>query len=472
MEATLHPGDPILLVDDDELVLDSMSALLLEKGFTNVVPCRDSREVKGLLELRSFSCVILDINMPHLSGDDLLPVILQEHPDMLVIVLTGAGEVDIAVHCMKTGAFDYIVKPPEPVRFFASLRHAVEKWEIRGENARLKESLFSRSVKNPDTFTPIVTRSPAMLDIFRYIEAIAPTSLPILITGETGTGKELMARALHAASGRTGAFVGVNVAGLDDALFSDTLFGHRKGAFTGAAADRDGMIGKAAQGTLFLDEIGDLSIESQIRLLRLLQEKEYYPLGSDVSRTTDARFVFATNHDLESASLAGKFRKDLFHRLRSHQIRIPPLRERVTDIPLLADYFLEKTAREIGKKPPRPPRELYALLSAYSFSGNIRELEGVLSDAVVRHESGVLSMQTLKAELEKRNLGGSPAGGKNGEGPEANPFFSLESLPAIQRVTRLLIDEAMRRSGGNQTLAANLLGMSRTTLNKKLKKTK
>jgi DNA-binding NtrC family response regulator len=470
METTLHPGEPILLVDDEELVLDSLCALLAEKGFDNTVPCRDGREVRGLLDRRKFSCVVLDVNMPHLPGTELLHAILQENPDMPVIMLTAVGEVDTAVRCMKTGAFDYILKPPEPTRLFTSLRHAVDQWEIRGENRRLRESLFSRSIKNPDVFASMVTRSPAMLDIFRYVEAIAPTSLPILITGETGTGKELMARAVHAASGRKEAFVGVNVAGLDDTLFSDTLFGHRKGAFTGAAADRDGMIAKAAQGTLFLDEIGDLSMESQIRLLRLLQEREYYPLGSDIPRTTDARFIFATNHDLESASLSGRFRKDLFYRLRSHQISIPPLREREGDILLLTDYFLEKTAREIGKKPPRPPRELYALLSAYHFSGNVRELEGILSDAVVRHESGVLSIRELKAELEKRCGGGSREGGKSIEGSEPNPFVSLETLPALRRVTQLLIDEAMRRSGGNQTLAAHLLGMSRTTLNKRLGK--
>jgi len=469
VETTRYPEDPILFVDDEELILDSMRELLLENGFDNVVTCGDSREVMGLLDGRRYSCVVLDVNMPHLSGAELLPMILHEHPDMLVIVLTGAGEVDVAVKCVKAGAFDYIQKPPETARFITSLRHALDRGEIRAENARLRESLFSRSVRNPDVFAAIVTRNPAMFDIFRYIEAIAPTPLPILIAGETGTGKELMARAVHAASGRTGAVVGVNVAGLDDTLFSDTLFGHRKGAFTGAAADREGMIAKAAKGTLFLDEIGDLSIESQIRLLRLLQEKEYYPLGSDVPRSTDARYVFASNRDLESMSLAGTFRKDLFHRLRSHIIAIPPLRDRPEDIPLLTDHFLEKTAREIGREPPRPPRELYALLSTYRFPGNVRELEGILSDAVVRHESGVLSIQKVKTELAKR-MGGHSGIAAEADAYEGNPFESFATLPTLQLATHFLIEEALHRSGGNQTLAAHLLAMSRTTLNKKLKK--
>ena len=379
-------------------------------------------------------------------------------------------QVDVAVQCMKAGAFDFVVKPADAARLLTSVKHAVEQWEARNENRRLRDSLFSRELTHPEAFTSIITRSPAMHTIFRYIEAVAATSLPIFITGETGAGKELVARSIHAASGRPGRFVAVNAAGLDDTLFSDTLFGHLKGAFTDAAGSREGMIAKAARGTLFLDEIGDLSTESQIRILRLLQEKEYYPLGSDMPQTTDARFIFATNRDLASSSTKGTFRRDLYYRLQSHSICLPPLRERPEDIPLLANHFLEKASNEIGKKAPRAPRELYQLLQTYGFPGNIRELEGLMTDAVVRNNSEVLALQQVRETLSARmDSTTERAPGAQGTA-EMNPFLSMETLPPLGHVNRLLIDEALRRSGGNQTLAAHLLGMSRTTLNKRLKK--
>jgi DNA-binding NtrC family response regulator len=466
----MYPLEPLLIVDDDQSILQSMQALLKAMGFSNTVTCADSREVHSILALRRFSAVMLDLNMPHITGLNLLPSILQKYPEMPVVVVTGMDEVEVAVQCMKAGAFDYVVKPADSARLLASLKHAVEQGEIRSENRRLRDSLFSRSLTHPEAFTSIVTRSAAMHTIFRYIEAIAATSLPMLITGETGAGKELVAESIHAASGRSGRFVAVNAAGLDDTLFSDTLFGHMKGAFTDAAGSREGMIGKAARGTLFLDEIGDLSTESQIRILRLLQEKEYYPLGSDVPHTTDARFIFATNHDLESSVAKGKFRQDLYYRLQSHRIHLPPLRERPEDIQILADHFLEKAAREIGREMPRAPRELYQLLQTYGFPGNIRELEGLIADAVVRNDSGILPLQQLRETIRTRMDSATEKFSHTSEGAERNPFSSLESLPPLRRVNRLLIDEALHRSGGNQTIAAHLLGMSRTTLNKRLKK--
>jgi DNA-binding NtrC family response regulator len=467
---SLHPLEPLLIVDDDEAILRSMQAVLRAFGFSNAVFCADSREVHAILAQRRFSAVMLDLNMPHISGIDLLPEILLKYPEMPVVVVTGTDDVEMAVECMKAGAFDYVVKPADSTRLLTSLKNATERWEIRNENRRLRDSLFSSSLTCPEAFASIVTRSPAMHTIFRYIEAIAATSLPILITGETGTGKELVAESIHAASGRSGRFVAVNAAGLDDALFSDTLFGHMKGSFTDAAVSREGMIGKAAHGTLFLDEVGDLSVESQIRILRLLQEKEYYPLGSDVPHTTDARFIFATNHDLESFAAKGIFRQDLYYRLQSHHIHLPPLRDRPEDVAVLADHFLGKAAKETGRKMPRVPRELYQLLQTYGFPGNIRELEGLITDAVVRNDSGILPLHQLKETMKIRM---DSATGMSSRGPgeaELNPFSSLQILPPLKQIDQLLILEAMRRSGGNQTIAAHLLGMSRTTLNKRLKK--
>jgi transcriptional regulator with GAF, ATPase, and Fis domain len=306
-----------------------------------------------------------------------------------------------------------------------------------------------------------------MLQIFRYVEAIAPTSLPVLITGETGVGKELVARAIHSISERTGSFVPVNIAGLDDTLFADTLFGHVKGAYTGAESSREGMVAKAEDGTLFLDEIGDLAPESQIKLLRLLQEREYQPLGTDRPRPTNARFVFATNIDIARGIGEGKFRKDLLYRLRSHHIRIPPLRERTGDLPALVDHFFDKASRAVGKTRPTVPKELLPLLRGYAFPGNIRELEGLIFDAVVRHQSRVLSLSSFRnaigeraADSVERTMSCTAEGG--------NLFEACQALPTLKEANSLLIEESLRRSGGNQDAAARLLGLTRTALNRRL----
>jgi DNA-binding NtrC family response regulator len=438
--------------------------MLQAAGIGNTIACCDSRDAVGLVARHGCSVVLLDLAMPHVTGLELLPALLAESPETPVVVLTGLDEVDVAVRCMKAGAFDFIQKPVESARLVTSVRNAIERWEVREENQRLHDSFLGAEIRSPEAFAAFVTRSPAMGAIFRYVEAIAPTSLPVLITGETGVGKELLARAIHALSGREGAFVAVNVAGLDDTLFSDALFGHRRGSFTGASEPREGMVAAATRGTLFLDEIGDIRPESQVKLLRLLQERVYRPLGSDQPVTTDSRFVFATNRALDEAASGGRFRKDLYYRLRAHRIHIPPLRERREDISLLVDHFLVRAASEIGKEPPRPPRELYTLLEAQPFPGNVRELEGLLSDAVVRHESGILSLKHLRRVLGHDDVTAALAGGS------VNPFTNLDRLPSIKEAERLLIEEALSRAKGNQSTAAGLIGMSRTALNRQLKK--
>jgi len=287
----------------------------------------------------------------------------------------------------------------------------------------------------------------------------------VLVTGETGTGKELLALAIHRLSGRSGEFVPVNVAGLDDTLFSDTLFGHRKGGFTGADRDRPGLIERASGGTLFLDEIGDLAAQSQIKLLRLLQEGRYYPIGSDMQKASDARIVLATNRDIHTMQEKGEFRKDLYFRLRTHHIHLPPLRKRREDIPTLVDHFLSKAAESLGRNKPTPPKELRALLGTCEFPGNIRELEGMVFDAVSRHRSGVLSLDSFKEKL-----------GDGGQGDEDQPrrqeakiVFS-DSLPSLSEAEETLIDEALRRAQGNQSVAARMLGLSRRALNNRLRR--
>ncbi len=463
-----HPPEPVLIVDDESEIRSSVRTALLLAGITNLEECQDGDAAAVRVREQSFASVILDLMMPGISGLDLLSLILEERPETPVIVATGTGDVETAVKCMRAGAFDYLEKPIDRTRLVTSLRHAIEKWETDREVTSLREGMLSTQPEHPEAFAEIITRDPAMFSVFKYAEAIAPTSLPVLVTGETGVGKELVARAIHAVSGRSGGFVAVNVAGLDDTLFADTLFGHVKGAYTGADAAREGMVAKAEGGTLFLDEIGDLAPESQIKLLRLLQEREYHPLGTDRPRPTTARFVFATNLDVAKATADGGFRKDLLYRLRSHHIRIPPLRERHGDLELLVDHFFDKASKVVGKARPAIPRELIPLLRSYSFPGNIRELEGMIFDAVVRHESRVLSLESFRAAIGERSYpGAEPREGACAAEGE-NVFTGCPSLPTMKDAVRQLLEEALRRADGNQGAAARQLGLSRTALNKRL----
>ncbi len=469
MSASLFPPLPMLLVDDDPEMQRSYAFTLKSHGINNLVQCQDSREVEALLENQTFQIMLLDLNMPHLSGRDLLPRAVQRCPDMPIIVVTGVDEVKTAVICMRDGAFDYMVKPVEESALIAAARRAFEVREVRRENALLKEHLLSAELKRPEAFRPIVTASRQMHAMFQYIEAVSTTPQPILVTGETGVGKELVAQAIHAVSGRTGKFVPVNIAGLDDNVFSDTLFGHVRGAFTGADSVRKGLIEQAAGGTLFLDEIGDLNATSQVKLLRLVQEREYFPLGSDVAKRTDARIIVATNRDLQALQREGTFREDLFFRLRSHLIRVPPLRERIGDLPMLVDHLLEKAAREMEKRKPTPPAELLPLLTAYRFPGNVRELEAMCYNAVSTHRQGMLDLASFRETIsQSTDLPLEPLPLPRGA-DLPSPFSPMRPLPSLAQAEEMLIEEALRRTDGNQTMAAQLLGITRQTLNRHLK---
>ncbi len=482
MPVTLHPQAPVLVVDDEEQALAVTDLTLRSEGITNVVTCRDSRLVAAKLAAGPWTAVLLDLSMPHLTGLELLPRIVQEHPEIPVIVVTANAELDTAVQCMREGAFDYLLKPVEDARLVSAVRHAVEMHQARRENERLARALQADALEHPEAFAAILTESPSMHGVFRYVEAIAATPLPVLVTGETGVGKELIARAVHALSGRTGAFVPVNAAGLDDTLFSDALFGHKRGGFTGAERDRAGLIEQAAGGTLFLDEIGDLAAASQVKLLRLLQEGRYYPIGSDMQKASDARVVVATNRDLAAMQEKGTFRRDLYYRLRSHHVHLPPLCRRREDLPLLIDHFLAKAATLLGRPRPTPPKELAGLLGAYAFPGNVRELEGMIYDAVSRHRSGVLSLESFREKIGPEaaaafggsvadatgDAGAGPDGGDAAAGRAAISFG--DTLPTLPDIEHLLIEEALRRADGNQTTAARLLGLSRRALNNRLRR--
>jgi len=457
---------PVLLVDDDPQFLLSSGTVLRAAGVEPVLTAEDSRKVLPILAGRDVGVLVLDLSMPHLSGEELLKKVREEFPHLPVIVMTGLNEVETAVSCMKEGAFDYLVKPVESSRFVASVNRAREMRELQQEVSSLKMRLLSDRLERPEAFSGIVTNSRKMFGIFQYLEAIARSSQPVLITGETGVGKELIARGVHAMSASGRAFVAVNVAGLDDTMFSDTLFGHTKGAFTGAGQAREGLIAQASGGTLFLDEIGDLKDSSQVKLLRLLEEREYYPLGSDVSRRTDARVICATHKHPTELLSTRTLRKDLYYRLTGHHVHVPPLRERAEDLPLLIEHFLEEAARSLEKKRPTPPPELFTLLSAYGFPGNVRELKMMIHDAVARHRSGVLSLDSFRKVIGPSGLSDSrvvPAG----DGSAAS--LSIPGrFPTLKEAEEFLVSEALKRSRDNQGVAATLLGITRQALNKRL----
>lgn len=459
---------PILLVDDEKHILLSSESVLRFAGIREVRAVDDSRQVLPILEKSDIGVIVLDLFMPYVPGKELLAAICREYPHIPVIVMTAADEVETAVECMRIGAFDYLVKPVDNSRLVSSVRRALEICSLKSQVLQLREHLLTNRVKRPEAFSSIITASPKMSAVFQYCEVIAESLQPVIIIGETGAGKELVAKAIHDLSGVRGKFVPVNIAGLDDNMFSDTLFGHKKGAFTGAEQARSGLITQAVGGTLFLDEIGDLSELSQVKLLRLLQEQEYYPVGSDIPLISDARIVAATNRDLREMTAAKTFRNDLYFRLCSHQVMLPPLRERGEDIPLLLEFFLKAAAQIFRKSTPAYPAELVTLLSSYDFPGNIREMKSMVFDAVARHVTGMLSMERFREVIGNR-----PAlSGQDSLLSQRLNDWLLESggrFPKVREVEELLIDEALKLAKGNQGIAASLLGFTRQTLNKRLK---
>ena len=469
MNDIASPPFPVLMIDDEPQALHSFEMTLRSVGINNIIRCEDSREVMAILAHREIELILLDLQMPNVSGETLLPEISGEYPAIPIIVVTGANDLETAVKCMKHGAFDYMVKPVENSRLVAVVKRAIELRDLQAENQILKSRVLSDSLSQPEAFADIITISATMRSIFQYVEAIAQSPRPVLITGETGVGKELIAKSVHDLSRRGGNFVAVNVAGLDDSVFTDTLFGHKKGAFTDARESRKGLIEQAAGGTLFMDEIGDLSMPSQVKLLRLLQDGEFFPLGSDVGKRSTARIVIATNRDLEAFLTTGKFRKDLYYRLCGHHVRLPPLRDRREDLPVLVAHFLSKAAEALTKRTPTPPPELIPLLSTYAFPGNIRELEAMIFDAVSRHHSGKLSLATFKTHISpKADLPATSP--RLSDHPRQFLRAFRAQLPTLKQAEQLLIEEAMRRSQGNQSIAALSLGISRQALNKRLRK--
>ncbi len=424
----------VVLVDDEQDILFSYEVMLQGAAIDNVLTCSDSRNLLRLLAEKEAGVVVLDLQMPHFSGTELLEEITANYPQVPVIIVTAANQLETAVACMKAGAFDYQVKPVEINRLVAGVRKALEMNALRREISSLRESLLTGRVRNLDAFAAILTRNPKMLSLFGYLEAIAVTDQPVLIIGETGVGKELIARAIH--------------------------------MFTGAGEGREGMVARAAGGTLFLDEIGDMSPASQIKLLRLLQEREYHPLGSDRPVASRARIVVATNQNLEYLINAGAFRKDLYYRICAHQVEIPPLRDRREDIPLLLEAFLEEAAQTLKKEKPSYRPELLSHLSVYHFPGNVRELRAMVFDAVTRHSGGNLTPAAFQKAFGAKLT--TPSSDPAPPGVPVRDFAVTGRFPTLKEMDQYLIDEALNLSGGNQGAAAALLGLTRQALNKRL----
>lgn len=456
----------ILIVDDDAEFLDGARRALLAHGIGNVTPLQDSSQVLQALATGSHTVLLLDWVMPDPSGADLLPEIVRHYPNIPVIIMSGVRDLENVVSCIKQGAYDYITKPLDATRLVSIVKNAVKSSELVVRNRMLTGYLLGEPLSDFENFSDIITCSDRMISIFKVVETLASSCQPVLITGETGVGKELIAQSIHKCSGLKGRMVTVNAAGLDDTMLADALFGHKKGAYTGATESRDGLIEQAKGGTLFLDEIGDLNIASQIKLLRLLQQNEYYRLGSDVLHKSDARIIAASNGNFQTMLASGAFRSDLYYRISVHSLHIPPLRERPEDIIPLAEHFVKRTAQSMKRRTPRLSKELCSALMSYDFPGNVREMINMVHNAVSNNLTGTLEMNNFPGVLP----GTAPR--RDIVRKIGSNQFALHGIfhefPTVNEVESLLVEKAIALSQGNRSIAARMLGLSRPTLQKRL----
>jgi DNA-binding NtrC family response regulator len=462
------PSFPILLLDDDPAWLSSFQFMLMRiAGINNILTCQDSRQIFDIIDQNDIGLVIIDLGMPHVTGNEVLERIKAAHPDVQVIILTGIDEVEEVVCCMKAGAFDYYVKSWSEERLIKGIMHAIHIVELERQCHRVNLSILTQNLVYPEAFAHIVTSSQAMQRIFLYIEATAQSPYPVLITGESGVGKELIARSIHKAGSCTGQFVSINMANLNDSMLEDSLFGHAKGAFTNAHAARKGLAEEAENGILFLDEIGDISPGMQAKLLRFIQEGEYYPLGSDKPKRLLARIVLATNQNLVERQQDGRFRSDLYYRLKTHHIHVPPLRERKEDISLLIKYFMEQTANCFALSCPEISSDLILRLTEYAYPGNVRELQAIITHALMCGKKQLTledfpDIPVLSPEQEQTN---------SAEQILLNIFLRMERMPGFNDVKKIMTTAALTKTGGNQTAAARILGISQPALSMRISTT-
>ena len=445
---TQQTAATLLLIDDDESLRRVVEFNLREDGY-RVLTAGSGSDGLRLFQAETVDVVLSDIRMPQMDGLDLLGRLKAIQPDASVILLTAHGTVGSAVEAMKLGAFDYLTKPFSRDQLRAAVQKALEVRALATENRHLRQIVSERF-----SFVTMIAGSRAMRAVTDLAARVAPNDTTVLIEGESGTGKELLSKAIHLHSARAkGPFITVNCGAIPEHLLESELFGHRRGSFTGAIADKKGKFETADRGTIFLDEIGDLPPQLQVKILRVLQEREIDKVGEPRPLKVDVRVIAATNRDLEAMIADGGFREDLYYRLAVVAIRMPPLRERVDDIPLLVDAFLERHSGRLGR--PRLPveREVYAALNVHAWPGNIRELENVIERAIVLDKDGVIGLDDLPDRLRQRQ---QRVGNVRMELPDEG--ISLE------QVERDLIFATLEKHEWNQTRAAVYLGISRSTL--------
>jgi len=433
----------LLIVDDELIVRDSLSKWFQEEGY-NVTVAESAQDALQKMAQRKFDLALVDIKMPGTDGVELQRRIHEIDPEILVIMMTGYASVETAVAALKNGAYDYVSKPFDPEEMAHTVRNALAHKQAERENIQLRETLAA--VGGPKE---LVGQSSQMMRVLEAIQTVAPTEATVLITGESGTGKELCARAIHAASNRRyNPMVVIHCGALTETLLESELFGHEKGAFTGAQYRKKGSFEMAEGGTVFLDEIGDISLKTQTDLLRVLQEREITRVGSTQPIHVDFRCIAATNKDLETLIHEGKFRPDLYYRLNVFQIRLPPLRERKSDIPLLVDVFIRKFSASMNKRITRVSPAAMEQLVACPWPGNVRELENAVERAMVVAQEPELREQDFSLKLA----------------PHADVPRTLEDAE------RAHILAVLEECNGNQTQAAAVLDIDRVTLHNKLKK--
>ena len=476
--AAADASKPRILVVDDEPSMRDMLRIVLRRDGYDVVVAENGSDAIALLQQQPIDLLLSDIRMPDISGVEVLRAAKAINRDIVAFMMTAFASTDTAVEAMRLGAVDYFTKPFSMDELRLKVRQHVEASRLRQENVLLK-----RALNSAHSFSNIIGRSDAMLGIFRMIETIARTNSTVLITGESGTGKDMVARAVHFNSlRRDHPFVALNCGAVPETLLESELFGHMRGAFTGADTNRKGLIEAAERGTIFLDEIGEMNASMQVKLLRVLQDRRFRRLGGTEETAADIRIIAATNQDLPRRVEEGRFREDLFYRLNVIPIPLPPLRDRREDIPLLAEHFLAKYAAQMGKPVHTISHEAHELLAAYSWPGNVRELENAIERAValeqtpavlpeslpphVRPDSGVRASAVAGAgpsAVTDASAGrpGAPGGGPDRSEaglPDLSEGFDLEARG--EDFYRHYIALALERAGGVQTRAAELLGMS------------
>lgn len=445
----------ILIIDDDQEVRVSLQTVLETLGYATQTAATGE---EGLLAIEKtpFDLVLCDLRLPGASG---LDVLKQKSSAVPLILMTAYGNPDIATQAAQSGAFDYISKPINPDDLVFILRKFEEFERLRRENEALKENLSEKY-----SFKNIVAHSAAFKDIFETIKRLSPFNTTVMITGESGTGKELLARAIHESSPRKGKpFIAINCGAIPESLMESELFGHKKGAFTDASRDKKGLFEEASGGTLFLDEVGELPLHLQVKLLRALQEQTIRRVGDEQSISIDVRIVSATLRNLENDTLEGRFREDLLYRLNVVSVHLPPLRERVEDISILIDHFLQKHSKRLGVPLKKVPTEVQKVLLEYEWRGNARELENCVERALVLSEGDEITLDALPEAITRRHAKQV----KSAPAADTNDNLSIKQRTAALEMD--LIQRALQKTGGNRTHAAKILEISHRALLYKLK---